>query len=113
MTALATSILIVLFVWLVIGTTVYLLLVARLFSRLREHCPAVYDSLGSPSLIFNNTPKNNMLFLRWLWGRDYDDLSDADTVRKARVIRLVLASLLGTFAALIVAFVVFGVVLNA
>lgn len=96
-----------------VGTIAYLVLASQLLTQLRTNCPAVYESLGSPSLFFNSTPKNNMLLLEWLWRRDFDDVEDADTVHKAAVVRFILIALLGNMAMLVVTFAAFGVALNA
>ena len=109
----AANVFIALIVVQVIGTVAYLVQVVELFARLRKNCPAVYESLGSPSLVFNNTPKNNMLFLGWLWRRDFDVVGDADTAHKAAVVRVMLLALLSNMALLFVTFATFGIVHNA
>ena len=71
----------VLFSLVVVSVGVYLVLVVRLLTRLRDNHQALYESLGSPSLFANNSPRNNLRFLGWLYRRDYSDLSDAATVK--------------------------------
>ena len=97
-----------LFALQVVGTLAYFVIVAKLLRRLRSDHPAVFESLGSPSLIANNTPKNSMLFLRWLWRRDYTDLGNPGTVSAASTVRIMLVALLFNLVALIVLFAVFG-----
>ena len=72
---------------LVLGTIAYLVNAGRLLRRLEERHKAVHESLGSPLLIMNNTPRNNVLFFRWIWGRDFQTLGDPDSVALARLVR--------------------------
>ena len=98
-----------LFSVLVLGVAVYLVSLVRLISQLRQRHPTVYESLGSPSLFMNNSPRNNLLLLGWLYRRDYSDLGDVDTVRSADRVRLLLLATIGAMVALLVAYIVFGV----
>jgi hypothetical protein len=41
------------------------------FRRLRTRHAAVYESIGSPSLFGNNTPRANILFAKFLFGFDW------------------------------------------
>lgn len=84
-----------------LGTFAYLIQVARLFRRLESRHKEVHESIGSPLLIMNNTPRNNILFLRWIWNRDFQSLQDPDSIALAGVVRLLLVSLLCGFAILI------------
>jgi hypothetical protein len=43
----------------------------------------VFEALGNPSLILNNSISNNLKVLGWLWGKDYEELGDPDTERLA------------------------------
>lgn len=98
-----SSIVVLLFVLLACGTVQYLLLVHRLFSRLSQAHPGVWRELGEPALVTNSTPRNNMLFLGWLWRKDYQRLSGApqDVILAARV-RALLVALILAFAVLVV-----------
>lgn len=98
-----SSIVVLLFVLLLCGTVKHLLLVHRLFSRLSKSHPDVWRQLGEPALVSNSTPRNNMLFLGWLWRKDYQRLSRApqDVILAARV-RALLVALILSFAALVV-----------
>ena len=84
-----------------LGTFAYLIQVARLLRRLEKRHKAVHESIGSPLLIMNNTPRNNILFFRWIWNRDFQSLQDPHSVALASVVRLLLVSLLCGFAVLI------------
>jgi hypothetical protein len=85
----------------VLGTLAYLIQVSRLFRRLENRHKAVHESIGSPSLIMNNTPRNNILFLRWIWKREFQALEDSDSVALASLVRSLLIVLLSGFAVLI------------
>jgi hypothetical protein len=96
-----------------VGTVVYLVLVVRLFSRLESRHRPVFEALGSPSLILNNSISNNFKVLGWLWGKDYEGLGDPDTERPAETVRRLLLGLLVTFAILIATFFLLGVGLSS
>jgi hypothetical protein len=49
----------------------------------------------------NNTPRNSILFFRWIWSRAFQLLDDEETVALAGFVRSLLVSLLCGFAALI------------
>ena len=87
-----------------IGTVVYLIQVGRLLRRLESKHKAVHESLGSPLLIFNNRPRNNMLVLSWLWRREYDALEDAGTVALAGSVRTMLLCLAVGFGVVLLLF---------
>jgi hypothetical protein len=92
----------------VLGTVVYLVFAGRLLRRLQVHHSAVHESIGSPQLIANNTPRNNWLFLRWLWSREFEALPDSDSVALARRVRVLLLWLLLGFGAIITMFLALG-----
>jgi hypothetical protein len=89
----------------VLGTLVYLLNAGRLFRRLEQRHKVVHESIGSPLLIMNNTPRNNRLFFRWIWNRDFQELGDPESVALASLVRSLLVWLLSGFAVLIALFV--------
>ena len=90
----------------VIGTVVYLAQVGRLLRRLESKHQAVHESLGSPMVILNNRPRNNMLVLGWLWRREFESLDDAGTVELARSVRTMLLCLAAGFGIVLLLFVV-------
>jgi hypothetical protein len=98
-----------LFCVLVVSVAVYLISVVKLLSRLRQRYPTVYESLGSPSLFTNNSPRNNLKLLGWLYRRDYSDLGDIDTERSADRVRFMLLVTIGAMVTLLMAYIVFGV----
>jgi hypothetical protein len=95
------------------GTLAYLFLISRMFSRLEVHYGDVYETLGRPGLFLNNTHRNNVVVLGWLWRKEFLSLSDAETVRRASVVRALLVSLAVNFAALSTLFFAVGALINA
>jgi len=78
------------FVMLFATAAVWLLLIARLFSLLRDRHPAAYEAMGSPSLFWNNSVRNQWLFLKFVMtsrGRNFDD---REIVRLVGFIRIIL-----------------------
>jgi hypothetical protein len=69
------------FMILMVATILWLALVWRLFALLKVRAPELYASLGQPHMILNNTPSNNIAFLRFLMGGHYGRVADKD-VRK-------------------------------
>jgi len=49
---------------------------SKLFVYLRENHPKEYKDIGEPTLILNNTPKNNIALLRFIQGRRPSELGD-------------------------------------
>jgi hypothetical protein len=50
--------------------------VTWLFRRLRNNHRALYESLGSPTLFWNNSPRNNWLLAKFLFGSRWKSLDD-------------------------------------
>jgi hypothetical protein len=98
--------LIVVFAIQALGTVGYLVQVGRLMNRLESRHKQVHESLGSPSLILNNSPRNNILLLGWLWRREFESLGDAQTVALAKLVRTLLLCLFAGFGILLVLFVI-------
>jgi len=101
--SLATAI-IVLWCIQAIGTAIYLFQIGWLLRCLKASHFAVWESLGSPHLILNNRPSNNWLVLRWLWTKEYSELSDPDFERRAGFVRALLLTLTANFALLLLLF---------
>jgi hypothetical protein len=95
----------------VLGTIAYLVNAGRLFRRLEHRHKLVHESMGSPLLIMNNTPRNNLLFFRWIWNRDFKTLDDPESMALASFVRSLLVWLLCGFAVLIALFVAVTVTL--
>jgi len=66
----------------------------RLFRLLERDHAEVYARMGSPSLVANNTIRNNWLSLRFLVGGGYRELGDARVTRLCRFMRVFLVAYL-------------------
>jgi hypothetical protein len=99
---------IALFGFQAVGTILYLALVRRLLVHLETNHAATWRQLGEPSLFLNNTLRNNLLLLRYLWDKEYLSLPDAGSIQQASRVRTLLLVLLTTFGILIIGFVVLG-----
>lgn len=82
MLEIAISIAVLCFPILGIMVAIWLVQVSRLFTYLRENHPIEYQKIGKPSLIMNNTPQNNMLFLKFVLGKRHLKLNDDMLVKK-------------------------------
>jgi hypothetical protein len=51
------------------------------FRRLRIRHAAIYETIGSPSLFWNNSPRNNFLFLKFLYRLNWRVSGDRTLVR--------------------------------
>ena len=69
---------------------VWFALASRLLSLLKDDHHDVYESLGSPSLVANNSVKNNWLSLRFLMSGAYRSIEDDRVSRLCRFMRLFL-----------------------
>jgi hypothetical protein len=89
---------------LILGIVVYLVNAGRLLRRLESQHPAVHESIGSPSLFLNNTPRNNVLFFRWIWNRRFESLNDSKSIALSRLVRSLLLGLLAGLVVMIALF---------
>jgi hypothetical protein len=81
---------------------IWFVLILWVFKRLRRRHPSVFESLGSPSLFWNNSPRNNFLFLRFLFGSEPRQLRDETLVRVCVFMRILIAAYLMLFFLLLV-----------
>ncbi|HEV3298548.1 MAG TPA: hypothetical protein VG055_02865 [Planctomycetaceae bacterium] len=79
--------------------------VTWLFRRLRNHHQATYESLGSPTLFWNNSPRNNWLFAKFLFGSQWKLLDDPVLNIVCPLMRAFLCVYLVAFLILLVAFI--------
>jgi hypothetical protein len=75
------------FVLLFVMTAIWLVLVWWLFRHLREHHAATFEAIGSPSLFWNDSPRNNWLFLRFLFSSQWRALADPAIANAVRFMR--------------------------
>jgi hypothetical protein len=63
---------------------IWLAAIVWLFRRLRTRHPVTYEAIGSPDLFRNNTLRTNWLFLKFLFGGQWQSLNDASLAIVAR-----------------------------
>ena len=84
-------------------------LISLLFRRLRQHHPPTYEAMGSPSLFWNNSLRNNWLFLKFLFSDKSAQLGDPTVARVSRVMRILFivysVVFLGLFALILLSIV--------
>jgi hypothetical protein len=80
---------------------VWFVLISWLFRRLKRQHPAMYERLGSPSLFWNNSIRNNWLFMKFLLGSRWRELGDASVATACRFMRVFLVVYLMLLVALI------------
>jgi hypothetical protein len=56
--------------------------------RLRREYPEVWESLGRPTLIINNSPRNSLASLKYLFAAQYRELPDDGFVRYCDFLRM-------------------------
>jgi hypothetical protein len=88
---------------------VWLILIVWTFRRLQSRHPAAYEAIGSPSLFWNNSPRNNWLFVRFLFRGDWQNLGDAALAVVARSMQLLFVLYVAGFFGLIAMFL-YGVI---
>lgn len=66
----------IVFATLFVSVILWFYLCKKLFTMLEIHHPAVYEAMGKPSLIMNNTISNNILFMKFLFKREWRELND-------------------------------------
>jgi len=81
-------------------------LASQLFRMLKENQSEIYESLGSPSLLLNNSIKNNWLSLKFLISGSYRNTHDAEIIRLCQFMRLFLIAYVVWFVGPIVWFLV-------
>ena len=69
---------------------IWFALAHRLFQLLRENHREIYESLGSPSLLLNNTVRSNWLGLKFLFTGSFRSVNDRRITRLCRFMRVYL-----------------------
>jgi hypothetical protein len=84
--------------WTVVGlllglamvmVTIWFTFLLWLFRRLRNRHKSTYEAIGSPSLWWNNSPRNNWLLLRFMFSSRASGLGDPAIARAVHVMRIV------------------------
>ncbi len=86
-----------------VGTAlVWLILIVWTFRHLRIRHTATYEAIGSPSLFWNNSPRNNWLFFKFLFQGQWRQLNDPQLAVVARIMQVLFAVYMVGFVGLIV-----------
>lgn len=73
---------------------------------IRTRHPALWDELGRPGMIKNNTPETSWRISQYVLGRKYRDLSDKRLIRIFDVLRVLQLLGLASFALFCISFIV-------
>lgn len=84
MNAIVGFLFVVIFPILGIMVAIWFMQVSKLFKYLKEKHPKEYDAMGAPTLFMNNTPRNNIAFLRFIQGVRPSQLGDDHLVSWCR-----------------------------
>lgn len=87
----------VLFSLLMAMVVVWFGLILWTFRRLRTKHPETYEAIGSPSLFWNNSMRNNWMFLKFLYGSEWLRLSDRPLSLVARMMQVLLVAYIVVF----------------
>jgi len=74
----------------------------RFLQQLRDRHPATWQSLGQPSLLWNNSMGTRLEIWRFLLRKDYQDLADPQFSRLANLLRVYKIAFAIVFAAIFV-----------
>jgi hypothetical protein len=85
---------------LVVLVFVWMFLVLWMFRRLRVRHAEAFEAIGSPSLFWNNSPRNNWLFLKFLFQGQWRQLGDRQLAISARIMQAVFVVYVLGFVAL-------------
>jgi uncharacterized membrane protein YraQ (UPF0718 family) len=92
----------ILFFALMLAVIVGLVMQHFFLQEMRSHHPDVWESLGRPTLIRNNTISNGLAVLRFLWRKEYQALDDAKFIRFAAFVRAYLIAYTVFFALIVI-----------
>jgi len=87
---------------LVVMVPVWFVLVSRYFSFISANHPCLYQEMGQPSLFGNNTPTNNISFLRYVCGNEYLLSGDDQLISRSLFLKRFFYSYLVIFIAVII-----------
>lgn len=93
-----------LFTTILIMAIIGFITVDYLFKLIKKNYPAKYKELGEPSLFYNNSIKNNLLFFKFIFFGDYKNLDNRRINSISNFLRIffVIYSLLFIFAFILI-----------
>lgn len=100
---------IVCFIVLMAMAIIWFPLIVWVFRRLRIQHAAIYEELGSPTLIWNNSMRNQWLFFKFLFQGHWKSLGDQPLSKAAGFMRVWLVLYMVGFIAFTVVLYHFGI----
>jgi hypothetical protein len=94
-------------IWAADGA-VLLALTFWMFRRLREKHALTYETIGSPTLFWNNSPRNQWLLVKFIFGTQWQELDDSAVARVCRFMRVFLIFYVAGFLAIVVMMLIFA-----
>lgn len=88
---------------------VWLGLILWTFRRLRVRHAETYESIGSPSLFWNNSVRNNWLFVKFLFQGKWHSLNDPQLAGVARCMQFMFVAYMAGLLGLVAAFLFAGI----
>ena len=77
----------IIFTMLALMVSVWFVKISQFFNYLKSTHPAEFEAIGSPSLITNNTPSNNIKSLKFILGKRPAELNDELLMGKCRFLK--------------------------
>ena len=84
---------------------IWFVVISKYFCYLRENHSVLYKEMGEPSLFMNNTPSNNLSFLRYVCGNKYLKSEDSQLISKSLFLKRFFYTYLVIFISVILGFV--------
>ena len=73
---------------LIVSILIWFYLCARFDTILKERHPIIFEEIGKPNLLTNNTFSNNTLFFKFLFSNEWKTLNDQELIRLAQFMKL-------------------------
>lgn len=82
--------------------------VSKFFTYMASNHLAEYKEMGSPTLFANNTPRNNISFLRFILGNSYKKLDDPTLNKMCGFLKKFFYSYSSVFLLLVIGLIAIG-----
>ncbi|WNC72212.1 hypothetical protein RGQ13_19130 [Thalassotalea psychrophila] len=76
---------------------IWFFLVTKLFDLIEQNHPEKFQDMGCPHLFKNNTLSNNLLFMRYLFKKEWTTLNDRELTSLSAAMRRILVTTLIVF----------------
>ena len=78
----------IVFIVLIVSILIWFYLCARFDTILKKRHPMIYEEIGKPNLLTNNTFSNNILFFKFLFSNEWKKLNDQKLIKLAQFMKL-------------------------